>query len=61
MFEPNIPNAVLAQGIRCLIDVNGNPVNIGTRVEAVVRKNSEDGERGQITYGYKFRPILDRS
>jgi uncharacterized protein len=27
-------------------------------VEMVTRKLSQDGEEGQILYGYKFRPLL---
>jgi uncharacterized OB-fold protein len=33
-------------------------VTIGMRVEMVTRKLREDGDEGQIIYGYKFRPIL---
>jgi hypothetical protein len=28
------------------------------RVEMVTRKLREEGEEGQIIYGYKFRPVL---
>lgn len=31
------------------------PIGMGTRVEMVTRKLSEDGNRGLIQYGYKFR------
>lgn len=41
-----------------LTDVNQNEVKIGMRVEMVTRKIREDGEEGQIIYGYKFRPVL---
>lgn len=33
-------------------------VFIGQKVEMVTRKLSQDGERGMIVYGYKFRPVL---
>ncbi|HKC04630.1 MAG TPA: Zn-ribbon domain-containing OB-fold protein [Patescibacteria group bacterium] len=32
------------------------PVEIGTKVEMVTRKLKTDGDKGLITYGYKFRP-----
>ena len=34
-------------------------LKIGLPVEMVTRKITEDGDRGLITYGYKFRPVLD--
>ena len=34
-------------------------IKIGQPVEMVTRKLKEDGERGMIVYGYKFRPILE--
>ncbi len=40
-----------------LTDVDG-PVEIGMRVEMVIRKLRTDGERGIIVYGPKFRPEL---
>ena len=33
-------------------------VFIGQKVEMVTRKLREDGQRGMIVYGYKFRPVL---
>lgn len=33
-------------------------IKIGQPVEMVTRKLSQDGERGMIVYGYKFRPVL---
>jgi uncharacterized OB-fold protein len=39
-----------------LTDVDPDEVHIGMPVEMVTRKISEDGEAGQILYGYKFRP-----
>lgn len=41
-----------------LTDVDNNKVTIGTPVEMVTRKLREDGERGILVYGYKFRPVL---
>ena len=43
-----------------LTDVDPDEVHIGMPVEMVTRKISEDGEAGQILYGYKFRPVLER-
>ncbi len=37
------------------------PIEIGTAVEMVTRKISEDGDQGLINYGYKFRVPLDPS
>lgn len=39
-----------------LTDVTRDEVNIGMPVEMVIRKISEQSERGAIVYGYKFRP-----
>jgi hypothetical protein len=44
-----------------LTDVNHDEVRIGMRVEMVTRRLKEDGSEGQIIYGYKFRPVLERS
>ncbi len=41
-----------------LTDVDAADVRIGLRVEMVTRKLREDGDEGQIIYGYKFRPLL---
>lgn len=41
-----------------LTDVDTNDVKIGLRVEMVTRKLREEGDEGQIIYGYKFRPLL---
>jgi uncharacterized OB-fold protein len=41
-----------------LTDVENGAVTIGTPVEMVTRKLREDGERGMLVYGYKFRPVL---
>lgn len=38
---------------------NGNnQVQIGDSVEMSTRRLQEDGDRGMLVYGYKFRPIL---
>jgi len=42
-----------------LTDVIAEDVKIGMPLEMVIRKISEDGEKGPILYGYKFRPILE--
>jgi len=44
-----------------LTDVDNNKVSIGMPVEMVTRKLREDGDKGVILYGYKFRPILQTS
>lgn len=44
-----------------LTDVDHEDVHIGLRVEMVTRKIREDGSEGQIIYGYKFRPLLERA
>ncbi len=41
-----------------LTDVDNGQVSIGTPVEMVTRKLRQDGERGMLVYGYKFRPLL---
>ncbi len=41
-----------------LTDVDAREVFIGMPVEMVTRKLSQDGDEGQILYGYKFRPLL---
>ncbi|MBI3176650.1 MAG: Zn-ribbon domain-containing OB-fold protein [Chloroflexi bacterium] len=41
-----------------LTDVDNGKVSIGQPVEMVTRKLREDGERGMLVYGYKFRPAV---
>jgi len=41
-----------------LTDIDAKDVKIGLRVEMVTRKLREEGEEGQIIYGYKFRPLM---
>lgn len=44
-----------------LTDVDAANVQIGMKVEMVTRKLREEGAEGQIIYGYKFRPVLERA
>lgn len=44
-----------------ITDVDNGKVNIGMPVEMVTRRLREDGDRGVILYGYKFRPPLERT
>lgn len=39
-----------------ITDVEPEKMRIGMEVEEVLRKVSEDGEKGKINYGYKFIP-----
>jgi len=62
-FEEQVPYAVglvdLVEGPRLtamLSDVDLEELRIGMPVEMVIRKINEDGKRGLINYGYKFRP-----
>lgn len=64
-YESNVPYTValvkLDEGplvTAQLTDVENGQVSIGTPVEMVTRKLREDGERGMLVYGYKFRPVL---
>ena len=36
-------------------------IKIGMPLEMVTRKLKTEGERGQIIYGYKFRPVLGKT
>lgn len=67
-FEPYVPYVValidLDEGPRItaqLTDIAPDEVKIGLEVEMVIRKMSEEGERGMIVYGYKFRPPVRRA
>jgi uncharacterized OB-fold protein len=42
-----------------LTDVEREKVEIGMPVEMVTRRLREDGSKGMIVYGYKFRPVLE--
>lgn len=39
-----------------LTDVDASRVSVGMPVQMVTRVLREDGERGMVVYGYKFRP-----
>ncbi len=41
-----------------LTDVDNDGIEIGMPVEMVTRKLREDGDKGVLVYGYKFRPRL---
>lgn len=62
-FEKYVPYTValvrLAEGplvTAQLTDVDADEVRVGMPVEMVTRVLREDGERGMLVYGYKFRP-----
>jgi uncharacterized protein len=64
-YETNVPYTValvkLEEGPMItaqLTDVDNGKVSIGMPVEMVTRRLREDGDRGVILYGYKFRPLL---
>ena len=44
-----------------LTDMDNDGVKTGMLVEMVTRKIGEDGDRGMLLYGYKFRPVLPLS
>ena len=67
-FEHNAPYTValikLEEGpllTAQLTDIMPDEVEIGMPVEMVTRKLREEGDEGQIIYGYKFRPLLQTS
>jgi hypothetical protein len=41
-----------------LTDVEGEKIEIGMPVEMVTRRVRDDGDKGTIVYGYKFRPVI---
>lgn len=62
-FEKYVPYTValvrLAEGplvTAQLTDVDEDEVKVGMPVEMVTRVLREDGDRGMLVYGYKFRP-----
>ncbi len=66
-FDQYVPYLValidLKEGVRItaqLTDVKKEDVKIGMELEMVIRQIYEDGPRGPILYGYKFRPILQQ-
>ena len=44
-----------------ITDVNADALKIGQRMEMVTRKLRAYGDDGVIVYGYKFRPMTNRS
>ncbi|MCD6330806.1 MAG: Zn-ribbon domain-containing OB-fold protein [Thermoplasmata archaeon] len=42
-----------------IVDCKLDEIHIGMRVEACLRRIQEDGKRGAIYYGYKFRKVKD--
>jgi len=67
-FEDNVPYTIalvkLEEGpliTAQLTDLGEEPVTIGMPVEMVTRKLRQDGDRGTLIYGYKFRPPLEIS
>ncbi len=44
-----------------LTDVDVKDVRVGMPVEMVTRVLREDGERGMLVYGYKFRPVMAKA
>jgi uncharacterized OB-fold protein len=44
-----------------LADVEPAEISVGMAVEMITRRLRQEGERGLVTYGYKFRPRLAMS
>jgi uncharacterized OB-fold protein len=44
-----------------LTEVDTSSLKIGMPVEMVTRKLTQDGDEGQIVYGYKFRPLMSQA
>jgi uncharacterized OB-fold protein len=64
-YDENVPYTVglvkLEEGplvTAQLTDVEPQNVSVGMPVEMVTRKIRQEGDRGVIVYGYKFRPRL---
>ncbi len=67
-YEENLPYTValvkLDEGPMVtaqLADVAPDEVEVGMPVEMVTRKLRQEGDRGIVVYGYKFRPRLSAS
>jgi uncharacterized OB-fold protein len=67
-YEENVPYTVglvkLEEGplvTAQLTDVEPEDVAVGMPVEMVTRKIRQEGKRGVIVYGYKFRPIFSNA
>ena len=68
IFDKQIPYVValvdLEEGVRItaqLTDVSEREVSVGMPVEMVTRRLHAEGEGGAISYGYKFRPLLQQA
>lgn len=51
----------LEEGVRItaqITDIFPEQLEIGMDLEMVIRKIYEDGRKGPILYGYKFRPVM---
>ena len=61
-YAPYVVGLVdLKEGVRVtaqLTDLKPEDVKIGMSLEMVIRQIYEDGDRGPILYGYKFRPPI---
>ncbi len=64
-FAQDVPYMVaiieLEKGVKItaqLTDIRGVDIEIGMPVEMVIRKIYEEGDKGPIHYGYKFRPLF---
>ena len=65
-FESGLPYTVALVKLKVglvvtaqLTDVESDQVHIGMPVEMVTRKlRTDDGNKGIIVYGYKFRPVM---
>lgn len=64
-YEGHVPYTVaivkLAEGPKItaqLTDIDNSQVAIGMPVEMVTRKLREEGDRGILVYGFKFRPVM---
>ena len=44
-----------------LTDLGDAGPEIGMPLEMVIRRLKAEGERGQLVYGYKFRPVLEKT
>jgi len=42
-----------------VVDIEPEAIKVGTKVEFVFRKVTEDGQAGLLQYGYKFRPVVE--
>jgi len=65
-FESQVPLVFaivkLTNGVTVLgqvVDCDPDAISIGDRVSVVFRKVREEGDSGQILYGYKFRKVTE--